>query len=174
MSSPCRDLLISPPTGWVSASGAKTSLVLESPACHRLLLVLLTARGRHSTKNKKVTTRSTCHARQARSVLGEGVNRQASARASLLAFGAVASGAQSSLSDRVSYCSDSRDCHTRCSVTWAPAGGGCCCCCCCWLCMAGEAMEVGGVLLSMRMVSGLYGNCMDPVDEGRSSQLHCG
>lgn len=30
-----------PPTGWVSASGSKASLVQESPACHRLLLVLL-------------------------------------------------------------------------------------------------------------------------------------
>lgn len=28
--------------------------------------------------------------------------------------------------------------------------------------MAGDAIEVGGVLLSMRMVSGLYGNCIDP------------
>lgn len=66
-------------------------------------------------------------------------------------------GVQSSLSDRVSYCSDSRDCHTRC---WPPAGGACGCCC--WLWIEGEAMEVGGVLLSMRMVSGLHGNCMGP------------
>ncbi len=72
-------------------------------------------------------------------------------QASLPVTGAVASRAQSSLSDRVSYCSDSKDCHTRCWATGAPAEGGCCC----WLCMAGEAMEVGGVLLSMRMVSGL-------------------
>lgn len=27
-------------------------------------------------------------------------------------------------------------------------------------------MEVGGVLLSIRMVRGLYGNCMDPVRRG--------
>lgn len=52
------------------------------------------------------------------------------------------------------------------------AGGGGCC----WDCREGEgqAMEVGGVLLSIRMVSGLYGNCMDPVEEGRSSQAQLG
>lgn len=80
------------------------------------------------------------------------MSRPASGSAFLLVSGAEASGAQSSQSDRVSYCSDSRDGHTRCWATGAPAGGACCCC---WLCMVGEAMEVGGVLLNMRMVSGL-------------------
>lgn len=78
-----------------------------------------------------------------------GVDRPASAWASLL--GAEGSGAQSSLSDRVSYCSDSRDCHTRCWATGPPVGGGGCC----WLCIDGDAMEVGGAVLIMRMVSGL-------------------
>lgn len=78
------------------------------------------------------------------------MNRQASVQASLVDIGAVASRAQS-LSERVSYCSDSRGCHTRCWATGAPAAGGGCC----WFCMEGEAMEVGGVLLNMRMVSGL-------------------
>lgn len=154
MSSPSSSSVLFPPTGWVSASEPKASLVLDSPACNRLRLYFqLTARGRHSTKNKKDTTPSICHTCPVRLVLRGGMNRQALVQASLLVIGAVASRAQSSLSDRVSYCSDSSDCQTRCWATGAPAGGGCCCCC--WLCMAGEAMEVGGVLLSIRMVSGL-------------------
>lgn len=84
--------------------------------------------------------------------------------------GLCEAGAQSSLSERVSYCSDSREGQARCWATGgAPDDGGGCCC---WLWSEGDAMEVGGVLLRMRMVRGLYGNCMEPVEEGRSSQFH--
>lgn len=31
-------------------------------------------------------------------------------------------------------------------------------------------MEVGGVLLSMRIVSGLYGNWMGPVEKGKQHE----
>lgn len=82
---------------------------------------------------------------------GEGVGRQAGLYGGHpLGWGSTGR-AQSSLSDRVSYCSDSRGSrsHTRCGATGAPPGG------CCWACMEGEAMEVGGVPLNMRMVRGL-------------------
>lgn len=131
------------PSGWVSASRPNpVSFWRALPVTSCCFNSLLTARGRHSTKNKKDTTPSTCHSHQsARIVLGEGrgggVKRQAlvqGGRALFWLSGLVASGAQSSLSDRVSYCSDSRDCHTRCWATGAPAGGGCSCCCCCCCC----------------------------------------
>lgn len=118
-----------------------------------------TARGRHSTKiKKKHHSINMSHLPTSKVSSGRGVNRQASVQVSLVVNGAAASRAQSSLSDRVSYCSDSRDCQTLCWATGAPVGGGGgggCCCCCCWLCMEGEAMQVGGVLLRMRIVSGL-------------------
>lgn len=65
----------------------------------------------------------------------------------------VHSPAQSSLSDRVSYCSESSGgslSQARAGALAPPPG-------CCWDCMEGEgqAMEVGGVLLNMRMVKGL-------------------
>lgn len=61
--------------------------------------------------------------------------------------------AQSSLSDRVSYCSESSGgslSQARAGALAPPPG-------CCWDCMEGEgqAMEVGGVLLNMRIVKGL-------------------
>ncbi len=64
---------------------------------------------------------------------------------------------QSSLSERVSYCSDSSGgslSHARVEATGPEAPP---CCCCCWDCMEGDgqAIEVGGVLLSMRIVKGL-------------------
>ncbi len=63
---------------------------------------------------------------------------------------------QSSLSERVSYCSDSSGgslSHARVEATGPEAPP----CGCCWDCMEGDgqAMEVGGVLLSMRIVKGL-------------------
>ncbi|KAG7257517.1 hypothetical protein CRUP_005714 [Coryphaenoides rupestris] len=61
--------------------------------------------------------------------------------------------AQSSLSDNVSYCSDSSGSRSHtlccCCCVVGPVGGGRGTCCCCW--MAEEAMEAGG----MRMVRGL-------------------
>lgn len=60
--------------------------------------------------------------------------------------------AQSSLSDSVSYCADSSGAGSRsqsrfcgCGAAWAADAGA-------------HAMGVGGVLLSIRMVRGLYGN----------------
>lgn len=63
---------------------------------------------------------------------------------------------QSSLSERVSYCSDRSGgslSQARVGATGPEAQP----CGCCWDCMEGDeqAMEVGGVLLSMRMVRGL-------------------
>lgn len=83
--------------------------------------------------------------------MGGGLSRYTSVQMSLAVRRTRMSSSQSSLSDKVSYCSESSDCHTRCWATGAPAEGGCCC----WLCMEGEAIEVGGVLLNMRMVNGL-------------------
>lgn len=60
---PLSRVLFISPTGWVSASGPKASLVPESPACHGLLLVLLgNSQGAPKHQNKNDTTPSTCHA----------------------------------------------------------------------------------------------------------------
>lgn len=64
--------------------------------------------------------------------------------------------AQSSLSERVSYCSDSSGgslSQARVGATGPVVPP----CACCWDCMEGDgqAMEEGGVLLSMRIVRGL-------------------
>lgn len=70
-------------SGWVSASRPNpVSFWRALPVTSCCFNSLLTARGRHSTKNKKDTTPSTCHSHQsARIVLGEGrgggVKRQA-------------------------------------------------------------------------------------------------
>lgn len=138
--------------GWVLPEQKRMLFWRALPVTGCCFYSKLTARGRHSTKNKKghhpiYTSHSLMSEVSSRRW---GWTDKLYSRPLFWLWG-LSSWAQSSLSDRVSYCSDSKDCHTRCWATGAPACGGCCC----WLCMAGEAMEVGGVLLSMRMVSGL-------------------
>lgn len=63
---------------------------------------------------------------------------------------------QSSLSERVSYCAERRGAGSRSHILlgWWEAA---------WLTDGGaQAIEVGGVLLNMRIVKGLYGNWVDP------------
>lgn len=67
---------------------------------------------------------------------------------------------QSSLSDSVSYCAESSGAGSRSQTRFCWWGAA-------WLRADGaHEIGVGGVLLSIRMVRGLYGNCVDP-DKGK-------